>query len=46
VPKTDLGESFKVSVIGQLQQRFGDIETFNLCSVATLLDPRFKKFKF
>lgn len=46
IPKTELGESFKVSVIGQLQKRFGNIEIFNLCPVATLLDPRFKNLHF
>lgn len=46
VPKTELGESFKVSVSSQLQKRFGNIEIFNLCPVATLLDPRFKNLHF
>lgn len=46
LPKTELGTSFKSVVIVQLQKRFGNIEMFNLCSVATLLDPRFKNFHF
>lgn len=45
-PMTDLGESFKVAIIAQLQRRFGNIEMFNLCPVATLLDPRFKNLHF
>jgi len=46
IPKTDLGASFKVAVVGHLQKPFGNIEMFNLFSVATLLDPRFKNLHF
>jgi len=46
LPKTELGESFKSVVLFQLQKRFGNIEMFNLCCVATLLDPRFKNIHF
>lgn len=46
VPKTEPGESFKNSVIGQLQRRFDDIEKCNLRPLATLLDPRFKNLHF
>lgn len=46
LPMSDLGESLKNAVIDQLNRRFGNIEIFNLCPVATLLDPRFKNLHF
>jgi len=46
LPKSDLGGSLKNAVIAQLNRRFGNIEIFNLCPVATLLDPRFKNLHF
>ncbi|XP_025407340.1 zinc finger BED domain-containing protein 1-like [Sipha flava] len=45
-PKSDLCESLKNAVIAQLNKQFGNIEIFNLCPVATLLDPRFKNLHF
>lgn len=46
IAKSNLGESFKDAILTQLNRRFGNIERFNLCPVATLLDPRFKNLHF
>lgn len=46
LPKSDLGQNFKAAVITQLNRRFGNIEMFNLCPLATLLDPWFKNLHF
>ena len=45
-PQTDIGQKFKSKIQTAISQRFKKFEHIPLLSVATILDPRFKKVHF
>ncbi|XP_018396282.1 PREDICTED: zinc finger BED domain-containing protein 1-like [Cyphomyrmex costatus] len=45
-PESDLGKNLKMKLINELQKRFHNIEFNPILSIATILDPRFKRLHF
>ncbi|XP_053594570.1 E3 SUMO-protein ligase ZBED1 isoform X2 [Microplitis demolitor] len=45
-PKTQEGVAFKAHLSASLDKQFNDIESFKILSIATILDPRYKKLHF
>lgn len=45
-PESDLGKDLKQKLIIELQKRFSDIESNQILSIATIVDPRFKRLHF
>ncbi|XP_011685763.1 PREDICTED: zinc finger BED domain-containing protein 1-like [Wasmannia auropunctata] len=45
-PESDLGKDLKLKLIIELQKRFSDMEFNPILSIATILDPRFKRLHF
>ena len=45
-PKTDVGHKFKYRLQTTMANKFKDMEENSILSVATILDPRYKKIHF
>jgi hypothetical protein len=45
-PTQELGIQFKKEILFHCEKRFGSVESVALLSIATVLDPRFKKIYF
>ena len=45
-PKTPMAHQLKNIMLGEVNKRFGQVEKVPMFSIATLLDPRFKKLDF
>ena len=45
-PKTPMAYQLKTAMLGEVNKRFGQVEKVPMFSIATLLDPRFKKLDF
>lgn len=46
IPITDYGVNLKKNILLEIEQRFHNIERYQILTVSTILDPRFKKIHF
>lgn len=43
---TDHGFTFQKNILLEIEKRFGNVESYEILTIATILDPRFKKLHF
>lgn len=46
IPKTDHGLNLKNNILLEIEERFHNIESYQILTIATILDPRFKRLHF
>lgn len=46
IPSTDHGASLKQSILLEIERSFSNIEHYQILTISTILDPRFKKIHF
>lgn len=46
IPTTDHGLNFKKNILLEIEKRFDNIENYQMLTIATILDPRYKRLHF